>query len=216
MDEFIQKYNVDRKAASRLLKISVRTVDRYIKKKVLTAQNIGGRVWLNKDEVETLNTRHVFPQAVSTESDTNIDTSTSVMTIDTTHDNYEKNQPELSTQGVAKTVKSADLSPLYQNLYNEVKEELKEKQERLEIANYRVGQLEAQIKNSVPLLEYHREAAEKKLEKARLIEKLENTEKQILSYVRQLQLEKYNKKIFLAILLILMALQPLWLFLLSK
>lgn len=205
MDEFTQKYNVDRKAASRLLRISVRTVDRYIKKKVLTAQNVGGRVWLNKDEVENLNTR-----------DTSIDTSTPIMTIDTTYDNYEKNQQELSTSGVAKTVKSVDLSPLYQNLYNEVKEELKEKQERLEIANYRVGQLEAQIKNSIPLLEYHREASEKKLEKARLIEKLESTEKQILSYIRQLQLEKYNKKVFLAILLILMALQPLWLFLLSK
>ena len=65
MDNFTLKYNVDRKAASKLLKVSVRTVDRYIKKKVLAAQNVGGRVWLNKDEVYGLIDRKNPEQALS-------------------------------------------------------------------------------------------------------------------------------------------------------
>ena len=52
-------------------------------------------------------------------------------------------------------------SALFKALYEGVKEELSEKQERLEIANYRVGQLETQVRNSIPMLEYHRENYEK-------------------------------------------------------
>lgn len=43
---------------------------------------------------------------------------------------------------------------IYKQLYAETSLELKNKQERLEGATYRVGQLEAQIKNTVPLLSY--------------------------------------------------------------
>jgi len=212
MDTFTQKYNIDRKAAGRLLKVSVRTVDRYIKKKVLVAQNIGGRIWLNKDEV--LNLTQSAPQAPT--SDTSVDTSTPVMTIDTPHDTERQVGQILSTPQVEQIEKTSEASQLFKKLYEDSKDELREKAERLEIANYRVGQLEAQLKNSIPLLEYHRESSEKKLEKARLVEKIEQTESRLAQIIRKLRFEEYNRKILFTILLILLALQPLWLLLLKK
>ena len=229
MDEFTQKYNVDRKAVSRLLKVSVRTVDRYIKKKVLTAQNVGGRIWLNKDEVDgMLNqkiNRYGTPyQPFQSQSqaptsdiyDTYDSASTQVTSIDTTSDKTTENEPHLSTTQTRKIVNQSDTSHLYKNLYEEAREELNEKQERLEVANYRVGQLEAQLKNSVPLLEYHRESAEKKLKEAHLLEKIDQSEKKLNYLVRKLKFEEYNKKLFLTILLVILALQPLWLLFLNK
>lgn len=211
MDDFTLKYNVDRKAASKLLKVSVRTVDRYIKKKVLTAQNVGGRVWLNKEEVSNISGQKFTPT-----SDTEMDTSTPIMSIDIQDDTQDRTEQTLSTSSTRKIVKGSETSHFYKNLYDDTKEELNEKQERLEIANYRVGQLEAQLKNSIPLLEYHRESSEKKLEKARLLEKLEHGEKSIRSLVKKIKFEQYNKRVLLTILLILLALQPLWLFFLAK
>jgi len=211
MDNFTLKYNVDRKAASKLLKVSVRTVDRYIKKKVLAAQNVGGRVWLNKDEVYGLIDRK-NPETIDTE----VDMSTPMTSIDIIGDIQESEQQRLSTTETRKIVKSADTSHLYKDLYEKTKEELQEKQERLEIANYRVGQLEAQLKNSIPLLEYHRESSEKRLEKAHLIEKVEHGERAIKSLCQRIKFEESHKKILFAILLILLALQPLWLLLLAK
>lgn len=208
MDTFTQKYNIDRKAAGRLLKVSVRTVDRYIKKKVLVAQNIGGRIWLNKDDVLNLTQAPAI--------DTSIDTSTPVMTIDTPRDTERQTSQILSTPQVEQIEKTSEASQLFKELYESSKDELREKQERLEIANYRVGQLEAQLKNSIPLLEYHRESSEKKLEKARLVEKIEQTESRLAQIIRKLRFEEYNRKILFTILLILLALQPLWLLLLKK
>ncbi len=232
MDNFTQKYNVDRKAASKLLKVSVRTVDRYIKKKVLSAQSIGGRIWLNKEDVVKLGTgkfsggqfqgssyeaESVQPVFYETPTiDANVYQSTPVTSIDISRDNFEQKDDEVSTSETLKNVKGANGSQFYENLYKETREELKEKQERLEIANYRVGQLEAQLKNSIPLLEYHRESSEKKLEKARMVEKLEHADLTIKAVSQKLKIEKYNKKVVFTVLLIILALQPIWLLIFSK
>lgn len=49
---------------------------------------------------------------------------------------------------------------IYKNLYEKTLAELKIKQERLEGATYRVGQLEAQLQNTVPLLTYRQKEEE--------------------------------------------------------
>jgi len=229
MDNFTQKYNVDRKAASKLLKVSVRTVDRYIKKKVLSAQSVGGRIWLNKEDVVKLGAGSFTGAQSSYESesiqpvfyetptiDTNVYQSTPVTSIDILGDNFQRKDEDVSTSETVKNVKGSSGSQFYEKLYEEAHEELKEKQERLEIANYRVGQLEAQLKNSIPLLEYHRESSEKKLEKARMIEKLEHADLTIKAVSQKLKIEKYNKKVVFTVLLIILALQPIWLLILSK
>jgi excisionase family DNA binding protein len=215
MDNFTQQYNLDRKAASRLLKVSVRTVDRYVKKKVLTAQNVGGRVWLNKEEVNGFAERQNQPYQMPT-SDTHDTLSTPVTTIDILEDTTHEEPQRLSTSQNPRTVKTAPTGQFFKTLYDKTKEELNEKQERLEIANYRVGQLEAQLKNSIPLLEYHREAAEKKLEKAKMSQQIEIARKTLQNLAKRLKFAEYNKKMFLTILLVILALQPLWLLLLAK
>jgi len=211
MDNFTQKYNIDRKAASRLLKVSVRTVDRYIKRKVLTTQNVGGRIWLNKEDVLDLTTKKIEAPI-----DTYDDMSIPVTTIDTTQRQEEQPQEVLSTSPSQRIENNKEESHFYEKMYEEIKGDIREKEERLEIANYRVGQLEAQLKNSIPLLEYHRESSEKKMEKAKLIEKLEQTESRLTQFAKKLKLEEYNRKVLFTILLILMSLQPLWLLLLKK
>lgn len=205
-------YNLSREAASRLLKVSIRTLDRYLKSKKLSSSLIDGRIWLNKAEIEGFK--------LSRRGDRDVDklpVSTSEMSTDFYVGNAD-NIEVLSQDNVdfmsTKTSPKAEKFN-YKNLYEELKGDLREKQERLEIANYRVGQLEAQIKNSIPLLEYHRENYYRKQEEGKLNQKIKESEEIIQKLHQKTRHLKISKKIYIIILLIILALQPLWLLLVN-
>lgn len=44
-------FDVSRKKAADILGVSTRTLDRYVKKKVLSSKSIAGRIFLNREEV---------------------------------------------------------------------------------------------------------------------------------------------------------------------
>jgi len=102
---------------------------------------------------------------------------------------------------------------IYKKLYFDVKEELNMKQERLEMANYRVGQLESQLRSSIPMLEFHRDKYQADKEKQELKDKIEIKEKEVKEVFSRVKIERFNKRILLIILLFTLALQPFWLFL---
>ncbi len=203
-----KRYNLSREAAGRLLKVSIRTLDRYVRAKKMSTQVVDGRIWLNKEEVETFNVDKNRVIKVDT-----VNMSTSKMSIDNSVDkvdNIEVLEQE-SVDSVSTRHSRNDKNETYKNLYSELKEDLKEKQDRLEIANYRVGQLEAQVKNSVPLLEYHREKYETKKAEDDLKNQLGESTNLIKRLSLSIKYEKFSKRVFLIILLIILALQPLWL-----
>ncbi len=209
-----ETYNFDRKAASKLLRISIRTLDRYIKNRKLSTRLVGGRVWLDKRELMRFHEDRERPVTID-----RIEVSTSDVSIDDDVDNIDEG---VSTPGdrvqsfSKKRERNSTENGVYKNLFNELKGELQEKQERLEIANYRVGQLEAQVKSSVPMLEYHAEKAEKRRTEYELKSEISNAKKILQKLKRTVDYERFNKRIFLIILLTILALQPLWLLLLDK
>ncbi len=213
VDNAVRHYNLDRKAASKLLKISVRTLDRYIRSKKMSTQVVDGRVWLDKGELEAFKRDKAAPVKVDS-----VNMSTSPVSMDTgvdTVDNIEYfSQETVDTVETQKRKKGS--SQIYKKLYLELKEDLNEKQGRLEIANYRVGQLEAQLKSSMPMLEYHRENFEHQKAKEDLKQALSDGETVIKKLSTSLKYEKFNKRIFLIILLTILAIQPLWLLMLYK
>lgn len=209
-----ETHNLDRKTASKLLKVSIRTIDRYIKSKKLSTSVVDGRVWLSKKELEEMNNRKVSRMSTQV-----VDMSTPRVSTDTVvgeTDNVEVIEHESVDSVSTKKRKRKASSTVYKKLYDDMKEELHEKQERLEIANYRVGQLEAQVKNSIPMLEYHQEKFEKEQHEEKLKEQITEQNTLIKRVINQIKHEKFNKRIFLGVLLIILALQPLWLLLIYK
>lgn len=207
-------FGLDRKTAGRLLKVSIRTIDRYIKSKKLSTNVVDGRVWLSKKELEGVREEKSRKTAIH-----RVDMSTSTTSMDNEVDNVDS--IELIDQGgvdsvSTKTRKRKTANAVYKKLYLDQKEELHEKQERLEIANYRVGQLEAQVKNSIPMLEYHQERYEVEKREKSLQTKIDEQNSVIKKISTVMKYEKFNKRIFLGILLIILALQPLWLLFVYK
>ena len=206
----VDNYKIDRKAASELLNVSLRTVDRYAKSKKLSTVVVDGRVLFNESEIKQfLGSRQVVDS---------VDMSTGHLSIDNMVDKVDN--VDKKGQDFVHSVSTLSTSPkkregeseVYKKLFSEMKEELHEKQERLEIANYRVGQLENQIKNSIPMLEYHRENYENKKKEETFKIEMEERKNLIEKLVSQIKYEKFSKRIFLIIILIILALQPLWLF----
>ncbi|MBI2634181.1 hypothetical protein HYW82_00740 [Candidatus Peregrinibacteria bacterium] len=214
VDNAQKQYNLSREAASKLLKVSMRTLDRYLGGKKLSSQLVNGRIWLNKEEIDSL--LHDKNRAVVVDK---VDMSTSKMSIGVHMDNVDNmDSPEqdavdiLSSQP-RKISQQSGSGNAYKKLFEELRDELREKQERLEIANYRVGQLEAQVRNSIPMLEYHRENFEKQRVQQELSGKLEESTSLIKQLYLKIKYESFGKKLFLIILLGVLALQPLWLLL---
>ncbi|MCX6733543.1 MAG: helix-turn-helix domain-containing protein [Candidatus Peregrinibacteria bacterium] len=226
---------IDRKAASRLLKVSMRTLDRYRHAGQLTTKIIDNKILLSRSEIIefmasqrsriTSHARHEKYQDMS--RDTGVDSGNKKEEKSDRNENDDEPifvETRTSTQGQSKKEKNSEniaeprardyeLIETYKKMYEQLAAELKMRQEELEGAHYRIGQLEGQIKYSVPLPE-HKNEMQRLLTSGKQLEE-EVAEKLLrLKKIREaLYYEKLNKRIYLAIVVTLLLLQPLWLLL---
>ena len=187
---------VDRDEASTILKVSTRTIDRYVRKFRFKTRKDGRRVLIKRDDIDRIIQDHVGQYM-----DTNLDKKELV-----------NNESTIAVKDLKVEAKKKDAEKddeVYKGLYNEAKKEIKEKQERLDAATYRVGQLESQVKNMVPLLDFSRKEKElkeakstieqKELEKMQAIQKMEN----------ELKTERIAKWIYLSLVGMLLVAEPI-------
>jgi len=165
-------FTISREEAAKVMKVSTRTLDRYIKGRKLSNKNIAGRIFLNIDEVNDFSKKK------------------------RTHRNIKYKQPQIKRAMDSRPMQSMPPMPdvfiesdrIYRSLYEEVQRDLKSFQQRLEGANYRVGQLEAQLEASVPVVEH---------------------QKLLVGHKK----ERYNKRIMYVLLAVILGIQPIWLIL---
>lgn len=212
VDNQSRQYNLSRKEASELLKVSIRTVDRHIKSKKLSTVEYDGRIWLSSEDIEDF----ARPNDVDT-VDRGVDSVSIDMSTPVYVDNVDKTvDNDVDSVYSVSTPKQGRPSATYEKLFNELQREIREKQERLELANYRVGQLECQVRNSIPIIEYHQEANQKKQIEEELGTQLKSSVTVIKSLSIKLRALRFGKMVLLTIVLILIALQPLWLYIIYK
>jgi chromosome segregation ATPase len=217
---------IDRKKAAEILSVSIRTVDRYIQKGTLEKEVINGRIFINPKSFGKLQEQKIRQDEYLSEINA---ISPPLKTIDRgeAQEASETSIVAEYTEEGAAISENRRKTEVYKNLYEELQEELKIKQERLEGANYRVGQLEGKLKETVPLLEYRKALAleQKKRDELediltafekdneRLNQTVESKQTEVTQISDKLETERFNKKIFIIILVVLFLLQPLWLIL---
>ncbi len=230
---------IDRKAASRLLKVSMRTLDRYRRNGQVATQIIDNKILLSKSELLDFIARHNQDRKGQNRQiknarmsrDNNVDSGENredivsdglhqevqddqgnTYTFVDTHEVPAKNQRDIHSH----SHETADLIETYKKMYEELSLELRKRQEELEGAHYRIGQLEGQLRYSIPL-PTHKSEILKLTESTQQLEQ-EITDKQVrLKKIREaLYYEKLNKRIYMVVILGLLALQPLWIYLVSR
>lgn len=141
--------SITRDEAAEKLGISIRTLDRYLKRGKLKFKLSPSRqVLIHAGELEKLGGKiHAQPKTKTAPRKAS-----------------EPETVEVATEAVEEKI--------FRELYEEASKDLKAKQEKLEAASFRVGQLEAQLKSSVPLLEFKQKESEMQSENSKLKEKL--------------------------------------------
>lgn len=202
-------YSIDRQNAARILGVSVRTVDRYIASGQIRKVKNQGRTWLSNEDIKTMVSQN--KATVSDDVMSGLGSQTIRENLKTNHvsrDNFEKTEVinNYNKQAVDEDIK-------YKGLYEDMKEELKDKNQKLQQATYRIGQLESQVKSMIPRLQYEQEQkllTQKATNMEALfkqeVQKREITTKKLLGELKikenELESEKFNKAIY-AILLFL-------------
>ena len=124
-------FTIDREDGAEMLGISTRTLDRYIRSGKLRAKKRGKKVFLHTEDVMRMK-----------ESDTS--------DIPRMHP---KSEEEMALEPTSQFI-TKPLIVSYKDLYEESKAQLARKDELIQDLSYRLGNLESELKNSIPMLEY--------------------------------------------------------------
>lgn len=199
---------VDREEASSILKVSTRSVDRYVRKYRFKTRKDGRRVLIKREDLDKIIQDHIgqFVDIKSTDFKIKLDRQ-GVDNQESNMSNFKIRNLKIEEINDGENQGEVD-GKIYKNLYIDTKKELKEKQERLEAATYRVGQLESQVKNMVPLLDYNRKEKELKEAQIAIEQKVIEGEQVIKKMEKVLKTEKIAKWIYLSLVGLLLVAEP--------
>lgn len=214
------KFTVTRSQAAEILEVSTRTIDRYIQSNKLSARKKGGNILLSEEEISNFKVSRfqheygaspnipgrVHKHLNNVDSHTVIDGDTG--TVD--------EEVEVRDEIKAVSTSTGEREKVFEELYDLSRREIREYHNKLEAANYRLGQIETQLKHSVPLLEYQSTSENLKEKEMQISGKIKHQEEALEMLEGELRGEKLNKNIYIGLLFGLLALQPLlWLLLQS-
>jgi len=151
-----KNYSVTRESAAKVLWISTRTVDRYVKSGKLSYKKVANKVLLSKEEIIELQKDFgALRQETSSEIVGPVSTTKSVTTVN----------PSIEQAIDAKIEK-------FFLIFNEKDKILEEKNKVIFMLQQRIGELETKIKTMVALPDYTREKQEAIIEKQKLEERI--------------------------------------------
>jgi hypothetical protein len=199
---------VDRVEASKILKVSTRTIDRYLRRYRFKTRKDGRKVLIKRGDVDTIIRDHIGRMVDITDDSFN-----SIIHQEAKPAETQLTVKDFKVKKIRKESKESIEAPqegeVFKDLYLEAKKEISEKQERLEAATYRVGQLESQIKSMVPMLEFNKK--DKQLKEAHLL--IEQRTKQSEETVRilegKLRSERVAKWVYLSLVGTLLVAEPI-------
>lgn len=202
---------VDRIEASKILKVSTRTVDRYMRSYRFKTRKDGRRVLIKRSDVDRIIKEHIGRLVdINDDNLNNILGSNPPVSENTTSNDNVSNLAvkDIKVTKIKSTIESAE-EQIYKELYQDTKNELREKQDRLEAATYRVGQLESQVKNMVPLLDYNKKDHELKEAYMAIDEKSKQSEMTIVKMEAKLRSERIAKWLYLSLVGLLLVAEPI-------
>jgi predicted site-specific integrase-resolvase len=157
------EYNLTREQAAEILWISTRTLDRRIRKWLLSHEKRANKVYLSEEEVRNYN-KHKWVNSVILESTTSTSNKTITNVV----------KPEINTKEIIQKIGQHMDESLgkFLEVLSEKDKKIEEKNQIIFALQQRVGELEMKLKNTVALPLYQEEKKELILEKENL--KVEN------------------------------------------
>ena len=213
-----QPHTVNRRFAADILNVSLRTLDRYVKKNSISASRRGRELYFGEQELldfkakllaqaefERMQANKLRREQPSKSEFADV---AQAQVIEQTHQpeepHYSHEKHDLNP--LKKSVESeGGENTIYKTLYEKTGQELHVTREKLQVANYHIGKLEAQVKSMVPQIEYKKQHQEL----LTLAQESRHKTEDISELEKQLKIEQVVKKIYAVFLFFMMALLPM-------
>lgn len=168
-------YNITREEASQILDVSVRSIDRYIKSWKLRSQKDWKNVLIHFDDINTIKSWWKSNKQEIINPSNNI------------------NSTELSTNS----------SEVLDNIYADLKEEIKEKDKLVTDLSFKLWEMKEIAKQSITIAEHNQNKLLLEESKQAVEQELENKYKETLVLKKKFKDEKYANLILIIISLVL-------------
>lgn len=188
---------VDRIEASKILKVSTRTVDRYMRKYRLKTRKDGRRVLIKRVDIDKI-IQDQIGHLVDLVNESAEKPETTNLTV-----------KDVKVEKIKSGSRESIENQIYKELYTEVKADLKEKQDRLEAATYRVGQLESEVKNMVPVLDFSNKERELKDVQDSIHQKERRAKEAVITMETKIRSERVAKYVYLSLVGMLLVAEPI-------
>lgn len=212
---FSTESTLTREEAADLLRVSVRTIDRYIRRRHFDVKRSGREVWISRSSFERFHEGQQVALVSETAATAAIATTAQADTAKAGA--YQSSEQDIS--GVSSDVfKTSDaftrhehaypLTPayIYKTLYEELKEKHDDQVKRLEGAHYRVGQLEAQLESTVPLVEFKKQRKQLLLMNDQYRATFKEAQQKLFRAKKCIEGERFNKNVYISLVYALLAL----------
>lgn len=193
---------VDRQTAARILNVSTRTLDRYLRKDILGYKKKQHRILIKKSDIDDYINKYKVDNVVDIADKVNLH-------FQDQSDLFEEEaEQEKQATTMLSQIENAQPGSIYKNLYYEFKQDLNQKMERLELANYKLGQLETQMQNMIPVMDHKKKMDEFKAMSQKITQEMKNIQAEKAQLEKQLRQEKLNKVVYIALLSVLVLTIP--------
>lgn len=124
-------YSVDRIEAASLLGMSTRTIDRYIRSGKIRSKKVGKKVFLHDEDIKIIQNGGIQEDYIVIGADGEV-------------------APTVADHSFTRRPVVVD----YKDLFEEAQRSINRKDDLIRELSYRVGQAEAELKNSISMIEY--------------------------------------------------------------
>lgn len=125
-------YTVDRYEGAKILNCSTRTIDRYIRAGKLRSKRIGKKVFLHDEDIRIIENGGIQEDYIMLDSDGQV----------------------MATVEDTSSFTRRPIMVDYKQLFDDAQKSIERKDTLIQELSYRAGQAEAELKNSIPLIEY--------------------------------------------------------------
>jgi hypothetical protein len=179
------KSYITRQEAATMLHVSLRTLDRTIRRKKLKTKRDGKNLLILENDILLLIKDIPIEQEIY--KGTTIE-----------------NGRELADEQKEYAIIPESTTIIFKKLFEEAQRQIEKKEEKIEMLNYKLGQIEAKLKQSIPLLEHKQSYVSKE-------EIIKEQEKLIQNFSQKVRMMQIVKNVYLILLTLAVICLPfLW------
>jgi excisionase family DNA binding protein len=187
-----------REEAAQFLEISTRTLDRYVKSWKIRSKRIGKIVYVHEEDV--LGFKHGDPELIRPTDSVHKKSSAFVQ------------DPELIIYDSSESNRNKDTSVSYKELYQDVLIKVQEKDKVIQELSYRAGQAEAELKNSVSMIEHKKQTFLLESARTRTDEDIRAAEQKVTELQQELVKSQFSLYILVALVTALLLASSVFLY----